>query len=84
MTGAESLFSRHSTRHGNPVRTLTLTGRCGGVPAEGVGRDLGSAAGAEVFPSRSTDTINSHVGFGNTWSIHCAQASRIPIAMAGE
>ena len=39
-----------STRHGNPVRTLTLKGALRGAgPAEGGGRDPGSAAG-EGFP----------------------------------
>ena len=27
--GRRKPLSRHSTRHGNPVRTLTLKGRCG-------------------------------------------------------
>ena len=38
-----------STRHGKPVRTLTLKGALRGLPAEGVGRDIGSSAG-EGFP----------------------------------
>ena len=50
--GRREPLSQPSTRHGRSVRTLAL-GALRGVPAEGVGRDRGSAAG-EGFP-RSID-----------------------------
>lgn len=51
-TGARDLFSSPQPVTENPVRTLTLKGALRGLPADGVGRDQGSASG-EGFPPQN-------------------------------
>ena len=51
--GRREPLSRPSTRHGKPVRTLTL-GALRGVPAEGVGRDASASSAGESFPLLDT------------------------------
>ena len=49
--GRRKPLSRHQTRHGNSISTLTLWGRCGALPAEGGGRDGRLGRGGRLSPS---------------------------------
>ncbi len=67
MTGAESLSL--GTQPVTEIPSdLSLWGRCGGLPAEGVGRDKGSAAG-EGFPLSHSSPLKG---------LPCSDVSEVP------
>lgn len=50
--GRREPLSRHATRHGNPVHSLTLGGRCGVSPQKGSAETLARPQG-KAFPFRT-------------------------------